>query len=77
MPLKLLADECTFDITIEFLRYQGYDVITVKELGLAGAKDPVIFAKAQELRAVLLTRDPRVWGHPTFPSQLASWCDCA
>lgn len=70
MPPKLLADECTFDITIEFLRHQGYDVITVKELGLAGAKDPVIFAKAQELRAVLLTRDQEFGDIRRFPPSL-------
>jgi|FaiFalDrversion3_1042247.scaffolds.fasta_scaffold22998_2 predicted nuclease of predicted toxin-antitoxin system len=67
MPLKILADECTFDITVEFLRRHGYPVITVKELGLAGAKDHVVFAKAQELGAVLLTRDQEFGDIRRFP----------
>ena len=52
-----LADECTFDPTVEFLRNEGWDVTTVKEIGLQGAKDPQVLNTAQEMGAVLITRD--------------------
>ena len=52
-----LADECTFDLTVKFLRNEGWDVTTVKEIGLQGAKDPQVLNKAQEMGAVLITRD--------------------
>ena len=55
--VKFLADECTFDSTVEFLRNEGWDVTTVKEIGLRGAKDPEVLNKAQEMGAVLVTRD--------------------
>ncbi|HDL86111.1 MAG TPA: hypothetical protein ENH11_07295 [Candidatus Acetothermia bacterium] len=52
-----LADECTFDLTLEFLRNEGWEVRTVKEIGLQGAKDSQVLKKAQEMGAVLITRD--------------------
>lgn len=55
--VKFLADECTFDLTVEFLRSEGWDVTTVKEIGLRGAKDPEVLSKAREMGAVLFTRD--------------------
>lgn len=68
--VKFLADECTFDSTVEFLREAGWDVATVKELGLQGARDPVIFAKAQEMSAVLLTRDMEFGDIRRFPPSM-------
>lgn len=55
--VKFLADECTFDLTVKFLRNEGWDVTTVREIGLRGAKDSEVLNKAQEMRAVLVTRD--------------------
>ena len=54
---KFLADECTYTETIEFVRKLQFDVIRVQDLHLGGAPDPQIFAKAQELKRVLLTND--------------------
>ena len=39
LPLQLLADECVYSATTDFLLSLGYDLITVQELGLAGAQD--------------------------------------
>jgi predicted nuclease of predicted toxin-antitoxin system len=55
--IRFLADECIFDVTLEFLRNEGWDIFTVKELGLQGANDSLVLNKAQEMEAVLLTRD--------------------
>lgn len=46
-----------FILPVEFLRNEGWDVATVKGIGLRGAKDPVVLNKAQEMAAVLVTRD--------------------
>ena len=56
-PLQLLADECVYKATIDFLLNLGYDVVTVQELGLASADDDTIIDKAVDLDRVLLTRD--------------------
>lgn len=55
--LPLLADECVYKVTIDFLCSLGCDVVTVQELGLAGASDDVVIDKALALGRVLLTRD--------------------
>ena len=52
-----LADECTFNRTIKLLRESGYKVHTLDDFNLLGAKDPVVFQKAKELEAVLITND--------------------
>jgi predicted nuclease of predicted toxin-antitoxin system len=56
-PLQLLADECVYKATVDFLLTLGYDVVTVQELGLAGANDDAIIGRAVALGRVLLTRD--------------------
>jgi len=65
--VKFLADECTFDSTVEFLRNEGWDVTTVKEIGLRGAKDPEVLNKAQEMEAVFITRDSDFGDVRRFP----------
>jgi len=56
-PFRLLADECVYKATVDFLLSLGYDVVTVQEIGLTGAMDDVIIDKAVTLGCVLLTRD--------------------
>ncbi len=56
-PLPLLADECVYKATTDYLRSLGCDVVTVQELGLAGASDDEVIDKALVLGRVLLTRD--------------------
>lgn len=54
---KFLADECIFKLTIEFLKNMGWDVVTVREIGLQGAKDSEVINKAKEMKAILITQD--------------------
>ena len=56
-PLQLLADECVYKATTDFLLSLGYDVVTAQELGLSGADDDIVIDKAVTLGRVLLTRD--------------------
>lgn len=69
---KFLADECVFASTVEFLRHEGWDVTTVKEIGLRGTKDPEVLRKAQEMGAVLITRDMDFGDIRKFPP--AAYC---
>lgn len=56
-PLRLLADECVYRPTTDFLLSLGYDVVTVQDLGLSGVDDAVIINEAVALDRALLTRD--------------------
>jgi predicted nuclease of predicted toxin-antitoxin system len=53
----LLADECVYRLTTDFLRSLGWDVLTVQELGLSAAPDPQLIERAVALGRVWLTRD--------------------
>jgi predicted nuclease of predicted toxin-antitoxin system len=55
--VRFLADECIFEFTVKFLRSKGLDVTTIRQIGLCGAKDREVLSKAQEMGAVLITRD--------------------
>jgi hypothetical protein len=52
---RLLADECVYRATVEFLHGLGYDVVTVQELGLEEAKDVTVIQQAVALERALLT----------------------
>jgi len=55
--LQLLADECVYKPTTDFLLSLGYDVVTTQGLGLSGADDDTVIDKAVALGRALLTRD--------------------
>jgi len=55
--LRLLADECVWQITIEFLQYEGHQVIRAVDVGLRETNDQVIFDYAVSKNCVLITRD--------------------
>jgi predicted nuclease of predicted toxin-antitoxin system len=56
-PLRLLADECVYKTTTDFLLDLGYDVITVQSIGLSSADDDGVIEQAVALNRTLLTRD--------------------
>lgn len=55
--IKLLADECINTDLILELKIRGYDVLTIRDVGLTGATDEVVLEKAIELKRTLLTFD--------------------
>lgn len=55
--LKFLADECIPNDIILALRQNNLDVLTVKEAGLVGSDDEIIFNHAQDKQRTLLTFD--------------------
>jgi predicted nuclease of predicted toxin-antitoxin system len=52
-----LIDEDMPRSTARVLREAGYEAADVRDIGLAGHKDPEIFARAQEMGATLITAD--------------------
>ena len=55
--MQFLADQDVYHITVEWLREEGEDVVTAKELGMQRATDEVLLKKARELDRLFLTRD--------------------
>jgi len=50
MALKFFADHCVPNSVMEVLREGGHDVLRVKDKIPTDSPDPVVIAKAQELR---------------------------
>jgi len=55
--MHFLVDQDVYQMTIEFLRNEGHDVIPIKELGLEQAADLLLLQKAKELERIFVTRD--------------------
>lgn len=68
--IRFLADESFPDPTAELIKSWGFAVTKVRELGLSGAKDPVIFQKAQEKNLILLTADKGFGDIRVYPPSL-------
>jgi predicted nuclease of predicted toxin-antitoxin system len=65
-----LADENIFTTTIRLLQELGLPVQRVQELSMAGANDPEVWRKAQELGAVLITNDQGFGDVRVYPPSL-------
>jgi len=55
--MRLLADQDVYRLTIEWLRKEGHDIVTAKELGMQQAVDEELLRKAKRTDRLLLTRD--------------------
>jgi len=55
--MRFLADQDVYWITVEWLRKEGHDVVTAKELGMERAADEELLREAKRLDRRLLTRD--------------------
>ena len=55
--MRLLADQDLYHITIEWLRSEGYDVVTARELDLHRASDEDLLRKALAEDRRFITRD--------------------
>src|SRR4051812_3505297 len=53
--------------TARVLRDAGFPAVDVRDIGLAGHKDPEIFALAQSMKAVLVTADREFANVIKFP----------
>jgi predicted nuclease of predicted toxin-antitoxin system len=55
--MRFLADQDVYQITIEWLKGTGHNVVTAAELGLSRASDESLLEKAAETDRLMLTRD--------------------
>jgi predicted nuclease of predicted toxin-antitoxin system len=55
--MRCLIDQDVYHFTIVWLREEGHDIITAKELGMSRADDEVLLRKAGEIDRLFLTRD--------------------
>ena len=55
--MRLLVDQDVYYVTIEWLRKEGHDVVTAKELGMQRAADEDLLKKAKVTDRFFLTRD--------------------
>jgi len=55
--MKLFIDQDVYRVTIEFLKRQGHDVISAKEVGLSSASDEELIIWARQNKRILVTRD--------------------
>ncbi|MCI0555495.1 MAG: DUF5615 family PIN-like protein [Anaerolineae bacterium] len=63
--MKFLLDQDVYALTERFLREQGYDIVTVSELGLSRAQDSDLLKLAGEQGRIFVTRD-RDYGNLVF-----------
>jgi predicted nuclease of predicted toxin-antitoxin system len=55
--MRFLADHDVYFATIQWLRAEGHDVVTAKELSMQEADDVDILAHAKTLKRLLVSRD--------------------
>jgi predicted nuclease of predicted toxin-antitoxin system len=55
--VQFLVDQDVYYITVEWLRKEGHDVVTAKELEMHKAPDEALLRKAREIGRLFLTRD--------------------
>lgn len=55
--MKILADEHIPKVLLDALRQAGHEVLTVVELGMAGAPDEEILQRARAENALIFTED--------------------
>lgn len=55
--MHFLVDQDVYFITTEWLREEGHDVVTAKQIGMERASDEELLKKAKDEDRLLLTRD--------------------
>ncbi|MFQ5632419.1 MAG: DUF5615 family PIN-like protein [bacterium] len=55
--MKIFIDECIWQVTHDFVRQLGHDIVTAIEAGLGGEDDEVLLAQAVSENRAFLTRD--------------------
>ena len=64
---RFVADECTFARTVRFMRELGFHVERTQDLGLGGAADSDVFARAQQTKSILVTNDKGFGNTSAYP----------
>jgi predicted nuclease of predicted toxin-antitoxin system len=70
--VRIKVDETIGRSGVEFLRWAGQDVMTVREQALAGAADEVVFQACAAEGRTLITLDRDFGQVPRFPPKLTA-----
>ena len=55
--MRLLVDQDVYNITVQWLKKEGHDVVTASGLGMFKASDSDLLKKAAETNRLMVTRD--------------------
>jgi len=55
--MRFLADQDVYRITIDALKEGGHDVVSIKDIGMARARDEDLLSAAWKADRILITRD--------------------
>lgn len=55
--MRILADQDIYQMTIEWLKENGHNVVTAKDLGMQRSSDEELLIKAKAMNRLFLTRD--------------------
>ena len=55
--MRFLADQDVYRITIDVLKEWGHDVVPIREIGMARARDEDLLSAARKADRILITRD--------------------
>ena len=55
--MRFLIDQDIYQITIDFLRREGHNIVTAKDLGMQRASDKELLGRAKEEERIFNTRD--------------------
>ncbi len=72
--MRLLVDQDVYYVTIEWLRKEGHDGVTAKELGMQRAADEDLLKKAKVTDRLFLTRDKGFGALVFFENGAISGC---
>lgn len=67
MTLRLLADHCISNFTVQSLRKANHEVLYLRDVLSVESADTVVIAKAQELAAILLSLNGDFADIVTYP----------
>lgn len=69
MSLRFLADHCISNFVIQQLRHAKHEVIPLRDVLPTNSADSTVIAKAQEIRAVLLSLNGDFADIVTYPPE--------
>lgn len=55
--MRILTDQDIYQMTIEWLKENGHNVVTAKDLGMQRSSDEELLIKAKAMNRLFLTRD--------------------
>ena len=55
--MRLFIDECVWQVTRDYIRQLGHDIVSVEQRGLSGSDDKIVLSRASAENRAFLTRD--------------------